>query len=94
MHVVATSLVSVCGALLLATITSGCTAISTSSKSTNAGFDSTLSACRLWQPGRLNKRIRLPPTHSGVARCLKRQGWLPDGQVVVSLPAADQSTNP
>ncbi len=45
-------------------------------------FSQALSQCRLQQPGRLNRRVHLPPTNARVAACLKRKGWLPDGTPV------------
>lgn len=42
-------------------------------------FHEVLQRCRLQQPGRLNRRVHLPPTSPGVASCLSRSGWNPDG---------------
>lgn len=42
-------------------------------------YEQTLHKCRKAQPGRLNHRLLAPPTHPGVARCLRRHGWQPDG---------------
>jgi hypothetical protein len=46
---------------------------------TEASFEATLRKCRKLQPGRLNKRINLPPTSLRVAQCLRKLGWQPDG---------------
>jgi hypothetical protein len=42
-------------------------------------FEATLRKCRRLQPGRLNKRMNLPPTSLRVSRCLRKLGWQPDG---------------
>lgn len=49
-------------------------------------FAKSLQACRIQQPGRLNKRMALPATHPGVANCLKQHGWQTDGN---PAPPAD-----
>jgi hypothetical protein len=46
---------------------------------TDAGFEASLRKCRKLQPGRLNKRMSLPPTSLRVAQCLRKLGWQPDG---------------
>lgn len=43
-------------------------------------FTQALHECRMHQPGRLNRRLNLPPTSSGVSRCLKRHGWSSSGE--------------
>lgn len=42
-------------------------------------FEATLRKCRRLQPGRLNKRMNLPPTSLRISRCLRKLGWQPDG---------------
>lgn len=42
-------------------------------------FTDALHACRMKQPGRLNKRLNLAPDNTYVAACLKRAGWQTDG---------------
>ena len=49
-------------------------------------FSKSLQACRIQQPGRLNKRMALPATHPSVANCLKQHGWQTDGR---PAPRAD-----
>lgn len=45
----------------------------------DAVFQQALRECRRKQPGRLNRRLKPSPWHHGVARCLERAGWRPDG---------------
>lgn len=72
--------------VLLAAGLCGCASQQIAEKPTSVGsFDSTLRACRLQQPGRLNKRQQLPPTNIHVAACLKRNGWLSDGSRVYDV---------
>lgn len=52
-------------------------------------FSEALGICRMQQPGRVNRRVHLPPTHSGVARCLKRRGWNSDGSRIQAAPASE-----
>lgn len=42
-------------------------------------FDNALHDCRMKQPGRVNRRLNLPPTSPGVAACLRQNGWETDG---------------
>lgn len=50
-------------------------------------FPQALGICRMRQPGRVNRRVHLPPTHPGVAGCLRRRGWNPDGSRIVQPEA-------
>lgn len=45
----------------------------------DTSFEATLRKCRKLQPGRLNKRMNLPPTSLRVSECLRKLGWQPDG---------------
>ncbi|HMN47242.1 MAG TPA: hypothetical protein PKE27_21875 [Povalibacter sp.] len=58
---------------------SGCVLFEPESKQTPETFTEALQVCRMQQPGRANRRVHLPPTHAGVAGCLQRRGWNPDG---------------
>lgn len=44
-----------------------------------SSYEQTLRQCRKLQPGRLNKRLNLPPDNLRVAACLRKRGWQPDG---------------
>lgn len=55
-------------------------------------FHEALQTCRLQQPGRINRRVHLPPTSPGVARCLSRRGWNPDG--TPRLPDEQERSSP
>lgn len=55
-------------------------------------FEATLRKCRRLQPGRLNKRMNLPPTSLRISRCLRKSGWEPDGSR--SEPARDETRYP
>lgn len=67
--------------LPLATVLFGCVLTPGDAPPTasSPSYHDALSICRRQQPGRMNKRVHLPPTHEGVARCLRYYGWLPDG---------------
>lgn len=67
-----------CGLALGAGL-SGCVFTPGDSSQHMETFSQALGICRLQQPGRVNRRVHLPPTHQGVARCLKRRGWNTDG---------------
>jgi len=55
------------------------------------GFYNALQLCRLQQSGRANRRVHLPPTHPGVAACLERRGWTPDGVPAPSREATNEA---
>ncbi len=40
-----------------------------------AAFDEALHGCRMKQPGRINRRLSLPPNSPSVTACLHRLGW-------------------
>lgn len=64
----------------IAVALNACVVVPASHKAnSDKSFDEALHYCRVRQPGKLNRKIRLPATHSGVARCLKFQGWSTDG---------------
>jgi hypothetical protein len=42
-------------------------------------FTKALEVCRFWRGGRVDQRSQIPPTDTGIAACLKRRGWNPDG---------------
>ena len=52
-------------------------------------FPEALGICRMQQPGRVNRRVHLPSTHPGVARCLRRRGWNSDGSRIQEAPAGE-----
>lgn len=52
-------------------------------------FPEALGICRMQQPGRVNRRVHLPPTHPGVARCLRQRGWNSDGSRIQEAPAGE-----
>lgn len=59
----------------------------------SAAFESDLHACRLKQPGRFNRRVRLPAEHQGVARCLRHRGWdTAGGRTQTSPPSNTQQS--
>jgi hypothetical protein len=49
-------------------------------------FSEAFGICRMQQPGRANRRVHLPPTHSGVAHCLRWRGWNSDGSRIQHAP--------
>jgi len=70
--------------VLFALLLSGCVIDPVSDDGTPApgqppNFQQALRTCRLQQPGRLNRRVHVPPTHPRVAACLQRYGWQADG---------------
>lgn len=74
-----TSWLCVLAALLTGCISQGELQTTLPPETAKHTFHETLQKCRLQQPGRLNRRVHLPPTSPGVARCLMRRGWNPDG---------------
>lgn len=58
----------------------------------SGNFSQALSVCRLQQPGRVNRRVHLPPTHPRVAACLERNGWLPNGTPVRGTVGSSRAT--
>ena len=75
--------------MMIATIAvavNACTVPASHKASSDKSFDEALHYCRIRQPGKLNRKLRLPATHNGVARCLKIQGWSADG---TRLPPSD-----
>lgn len=74
-----TQLVSALLAMLATLAVSGCVASKTKS---GQGFQESLRACRMAQPGRVNRRINLPAGSPAIARCLERKGWRPDGSKI------------
>ena len=69
-------LVSALLAMLTTLAVSGCVASGTKSENS---FQESLRACRMAQPGRVNRRVNLPASSPAIARCLERKGWEPDG---------------
>ena len=55
---------------------SGCVA---SGAKSEHSFQESLHACRMAQPGRINRRMNLPASSPAITRCLERKGWRPDG---------------
>jgi hypothetical protein len=49
-------------------------------------FSEAFGICRMQQPGRANRRLHLPPTHCGVAHCLRWRGWNSDGSRIQHAP--------
>lgn len=73
-------------ACLLASIITICGCASSSAASPSGSqpdvdlsYEATLEKCRRLQPGRLNRRMSLPPTSLHISECLRKRGWAPDG---------------
>lgn len=69
-------------ALTLLSLIGGCGSFPAShdSGSTQHAFHEALDRCRTQQPARhVNRRLHLPSTDPGVAACLSKKGWNPDG---------------
>ena len=45
-------------------------------------YPDALHACRLMQPGRTLRKVKLPATQPQVAACLERHGWSSDGRQI------------
>lgn len=72
----------------------GCILFDAQSARTAETFPEAVGICRMRQPGRMNRRVHLPPTHPGVAGCLRRRGWNPDGsRIVQPSPSVPRETS-
>lgn len=77
---------------LMATVQLSCIHFEPQSKQVPETFGEVLGICRMQQPGRVNRRVHLPPEHAGVARCLRRRGWNPDGSPILQKSHMTTST--
>jgi hypothetical protein len=76
--------------LLILTAVAGCgLALRSHADRAYANFDRALHECRMQQPGRLNRKLNLPPTSLGVSRCLKQYGWTSSGEPIGELAQDD-----